>query len=198
MADTRTDLVQATRDAIRDVGLPRATAREIAGRASANLASIPYHFGSKDVLVAEALITEARELTAPILDLLASDRPGAERAATAVALLDEMFERRRGQVPVYLAALAAAPHAPEVRRGLADLWSELTDRVAEDITRQCDAGLLPAWVQPTAMAALIVSVVNGVVVSSALDPEGLDHRAVSAQFLTLLLTAATVPPELPR
>lgn len=189
VTNTRTDLIQATRDAIRDVGVQRATAREITGRASANLASIPYHFGSKDVLVAEALIAEARELTDPVLDVLSSDRPGPERAAEGVRLLETMFDQRRTQVPVYLAALAAAPHAPEVRRGLADLWAELTDRVAEDIARQRDDGLLPAWVQPPAMAALIVSVVNGVVVGSALDPDGFDHRAVAAQLLTLLLAA---------
>src|SRR5688572_21194682 len=104
---TRDQLIRATRDAIRDVGMPASTAREIVGRASANLASIPYHFGSKDALVAEALIAEARELVAPVLNLLAGDRPAAERAREAVAMLDEVFEASRPQVPVYLAALAA-------------------------------------------------------------------------------------------
>jgi AcrR family transcriptional regulator len=186
VTNTREQLVQATRDAIRDVGMQRATAREITGRASANLASIPYHFGSKDALVAEALVAEAREL-------LASDRPGSERAVEAASLLEKMFEHSRRQIPVYLAALAAAQHDGAVRDGLAGLWTELTDRVAEDVARQCDAGLLPSWVQPRAMAMLIVSVVNGVVVGSALDPEGLDHRAVAAQFLSLLLTARPQP-----
>jgi AcrR family transcriptional regulator len=152
------------------------------------------YFGSKDVLVAEALIAEARDLTTPILELLASDRPGPERAAEAVLVLDEMFESRRAHVPVYLAALAAAPHTPQVREGLAGLWGELTDRVAADIARQRDDGLLPTWVQPPAMAALIVAVVNGVVVGSVLDPDRFDHRAVASQFLTLLLTSVATPP----
>jgi AcrR family transcriptional regulator len=193
VTNTREQLVQATRDAIRDVGMQRATAREITGRASANLASIPYHFGSKDALVAEALVAEARELTAPVLELLASDRPGSERAVEAASLLEKMFEHSRRQIPVYLAALAAAQHDDAVRDGLAGLWTELTERVADDVARQCDAGLLPNWVQPRPMAMLIVSVVNGVVVGSALDPEGLDHRAVAAQFLALLLTARPQP-----
>ena len=97
--------------------MPATTAREIVGRASANLASIPYHFGTKDALVAEALIAEARELVAPVLNLLAGDRPAAERARQAVAMLDEVFEASRPQVPVYLAALAAAPaHARRAQR----------------------------------------------------------------------------------
>jgi AcrR family transcriptional regulator len=196
--DTRSQLIQATRDAIRDVGMGGATAREITGRASANLASIPYHFGSKDVLVAEALIAETRELVSPVLDLLSTGRPAAERAADAVVLLNDLFERSRGQVPVYLAALSASPHSPAVATGLSTLWSEVRAALAEDVAHQLDAGHLPGWVDPPAMAALILSLVNGVVIASVVDPEGPDHRAVAAQFLSLLLAAGGLtagPPE---
>lgn len=43
-----------------------------------------------------------------------------------------------------------------------------------------------------AMAALILPLVNGVVIASVVDPDGPDHRAVAAQFLTLLLAAGTM------
>lgn len=188
--DTKARLVQATRDAIRDVGMGGATAREITGRASANLASIPYHFGSKDALVAEALITETRELIAPVLELLASDRPAAERATEAAAMLQELFERSRGHVPVYLAALAATPHDSVVAAGLADLWSDLRNALAVDVERQLAAGTLPGWVDPQAIAALILSLVNGVVIAAVVDPDGPGHEAVAAQFLLMLLAAA--------
>jgi AcrR family transcriptional regulator len=190
---TRDRLVTATREAIRDVGLPAATAREITGRAAANLAAIPYHFGSKDALVTEALVSEARELLAPVWEVLGSDRPALERATSAVAVLNELFDGALAQVPVYLAALSSAPHSPDVQAGLAELWSELRDRLSLDIATQADAGLLPAWVEPAAMAALILAVVNGVVVSSVVHPNGPDHRAVAGQFLALLMTAAAQP-----
>jgi AcrR family transcriptional regulator len=169
--------------------MPATTAREIVGRASANLASIPYHFGTRDALVAEALIAEARELVAPVLNLLAGDRPAAERAREAVAMLDEVFEASRPQVPVYLAALAAAPHTPGVCSGLGSLWADLRARLADDIAREVDAGALPQWVSPPAMAAAILSLVNGVIVASVIDPDGPEHREVAAQFLALLLAA---------
>ena len=188
-SDTRSQLIQATRDAIRDVGMGGATAREITGRASANLASIPYHFGSKDALVAEALVVETRELVAPVLQLLSSDRPATERATEAVGLLNELFDRSRDQVPVYLAALAASPHSPQVAAGLSSLWSDVRTTLAHDIARQVQARMLPAWVEPQAMAALILSLVNGVVIAAAVDPDGPDHPAVAAQFLSLLLAA---------
>jgi AcrR family transcriptional regulator len=197
MADvpgTRDQLIQATREAIRDVGMPATTAREIVGRASANLASIPYHFGTKDALVAEAMVAEARELVAPVLALLADDRPAADRATEAVAMLGELFEARRPQIPVYLAALAAAPHTPDVRSGLGRLWADLRARLADDIARQLDEGRLPEWVSPSAMAAVILSLVNGVIVASEIDPDGPDHREMAVQFLALLLAAGVAGP----
>lgn len=188
---TRDNLIQATRDAVRDVGMPGATAREIVGRAGANLAAIPYHFGSKDALMSEALVAEARELVAPVLALLASERPGPERAAEAVSMLNELFVASRAQVPVYLAALASAPHSPEVLAGLSGLWAELRTALAVDIERQVEAGHLPAWVVPAPMAALIVGLVNGVVIAAVVDPDGPDHTEVAAQFLALLLAAGS-------
>jgi AcrR family transcriptional regulator len=186
---TRDRLIRATRDAIRDVGLPATTAREIVGRASANLASIPYHFESKDALVAEALVADVRDLVAPVLTLLGGDRPAAERATEAVAMLDDLFEVSRPQVPVYLAALATASHTPRVRRDLGSLWADLRARLADDIARQVDDGRLPGWVSPSAMAGAILSLVNGVIVASVIDPDGPGHREMAAQYLGLLLAA---------
>lgn len=185
---TRERLVEATREAIRELGLPAVTAREITGRASANLASIPYHFGSKEALVTEALVAEARELLVPVWALLGSDRSGPERASGAASMLSDLFDDARGKVPVYLAALAAAPHSPGVGGELGELWAELRSRLAADVAEQLEMGQLPGWVDPSAMASLILAVVNGVVIGSVIDPDGPDHRAVAAQFIALLLS----------
>jgi AcrR family transcriptional regulator len=190
---TRHRLVLATRDAIRDVGLPAATAREITGRAAANLAAIPYHFGTKDALVTEALVSEARDLLTPVWELLDSERPAIERATGAVTMLNRLFDDARTQVPIYLAALSTAPHSPDVRAGLGHLWAELRGRLERDIAGQAEDGRLPAWVEPSAMAGLILALVNGVVISSVIDPDGPDHRAIAGQLLALLMTAAAQP-----
>jgi hypothetical protein len=93
--------------------------------------------------------------------LLAGDRPAAERATEAVAMLNALLEASRPRVPVYLAALAAAPHTPGVRSGLGTRWAEVRARLADDIAGQIDEGRLPQWVSPSAMAAAILSLVNG-------------------------------------
>lgn len=171
--------------------MPGTTAREITGRASANLASIPYYFGTKDALVAEALIADARDLVAPVMELLGSDVPAVDRASEAVTVLNDLFAQSRDQVPGYLSALASAPHVPAVQAGLAELWADLRLSLSDDIAAQQVAGHLPAWVVPDAMASLIIDLVNGVVVASVTDPDGPTHHEVAGQFLMLLLAART-------
>lgn len=109
-------------------------------------------------------------------------------------MLNELFEASRPQVPVYLAAVAAAPHTPGVRSGLGSLWGDLRARLADDIPRQLEEGRLPEWVSPSGMAAAILSLVNGVIIASVVDPDGPDHRVVAAQFVALLLAAGVSGP----
>ncbi len=187
---TRERLLIAAQDAVREGGITSATAREITSRAKANLASIPYHFGTKDALLAEALIADARTIIEPVLALLAADQPPELRAIAAASLLNRQFEAERARVPVLLTTIARASHSPEVAAGLATLWSELRHRLAEDLRAMADAGHIPAWVAPDAMAALILAVVSGVVVGSVVDPEGPEAGDVSNQFLALLMAVA--------
>lgn len=192
-AATREALLGATRAAINEGGLESVTARAVAGRAQANLASIGYHFGSKDALVAEALVAEVTDLIAPVLELLNASDDAVDRAANAVAVLQDLFETSIERIPAYLAALSQAPHDADVRAGLASLFDQVRQRVAESIDGQLAAGELPGWVEPTAMAALIVAVVQGVVVAAALEPDRAedDARALAGQLLGLLLAVRT-------
>ncbi len=189
-ASTRERLVAAAQDAVREGGIGSATAREIAGRAEANLAAIPYHFSSKDALLAEALLDDARAIVGPVLALLASDQPPELRAVAAVGLLTQQFESERSRVPALLAAVARAPHSPEVAAGLAEIWSELRTQLSDDLRVLVDTARVPNWVDPDAMAALIIAVVSGVLVGSVVDPDGPTHDAIGNQFLALLMAVA--------
>jgi AcrR family transcriptional regulator len=192
-AATRDALLGATRAAINEGGLESVTARAVAGRARANLASIGYHFGSKDALVAEALVAEVTDLVAPVLELLDGASDAVERAANAVTVLGDLFETSITRIPAYLAALSHAPHDGEVRARLAGLFEQVRERLAQNIDRQLAVGDLPSWVDPGAMAALIVAVVQGVVVAAALEPDRAedDARALAGQLFGLLLAVRT-------
>jgi len=193
---TQRRLLAATQDAIRETGIGGATAREITRRADANLAAIPYHFGTKDALLAAALIDDAQRLLQPVLDLLGSAEPAPARAAGAVAILTRTLDAARDRIPVLLAAVARAPHDAEVAGALGGMWSEVRGALAREIRTLVDGGHAAAWVDPDAMAALIVAGVSGVLVAAVVDPDGPSADAVAAQLLGLLLgaTGSAGPP----
>lgn len=99
----------------------RVTARVIAAESGANLASITYHFGSKDNLVTAAVVEGLDRWLAEIargLDDLAGQSPAARfrRAAEVVA---DTRARHTGLAHNFLGALARARHDPRVREQLA-------------------------------------------------------------------------------
>ena len=195
MTSTRQDLLDAARATIRRTGLVGASSREITSAAHANLAAITYYFGSKDDLIAEALFGELERRVQPALALL--DGPGAPEARmlAVVQALSEEFERSRDDTLVYFEALLLAARDQRYRRTALVLYQSLRRRLSEVMVELQSDQAIPAWVEPDAMAGLILSVANGIALQSQLDPRGPDHHAISAQFAQLLLAAA--PPARP-
>lgn len=190
MTDTRQRLVDGAAACIRAGGVAGATSRAITAEAGANLAAITYHFGSKDDLVAEALLTTIRRALGPALAVLARDdlAPPA-RLALAVAALRAAFAEQARDAPAYVEALVQARHLPSLHAGVLELAGELRRFLADQIEAQQAEGRLPGWVEPAAMATLVLAVLNGIVVQSVLDPEGTDVDALAGQFAALLLAA---------
>ncbi len=187
----RDRLVRAAGALIAEGGVAAATSRAITDRAGENLGSITYYFGSKDALVSQALVRQARSLLQPVLDDLAADGdPGAGLAA-AVARLTALAQERRDQLAAYVQCLAQCAHDDALAAQVRDLWAEVRSRLAEQIAHQkADRGL-PDWVDEDAAAALIVSLATGVAAGTAIDPEGTDPTAIGRQFAQLLLAART-------
>jgi hypothetical protein len=59
--------------------------------------------------------------------------------------------------------------------------------LAVQLTDMGTAGVLPDWIDPAPMAALLVAVANGVVLQATVDPDGIPVDAMAAQFAGLLL-----------
>jgi AcrR family transcriptional regulator len=186
---TRDRLVAAARTCLREHGREQASSRAVADVAGANLAAITYHFGSKEQLLTEALAAELAEWTEPALQALTGPGDPAARLLDAVAILDATFEDARDRVPALLEVFVHASHHRNGRDPLGRTWGALRVRLADVITELREAGAAPAWVDADAMASLILAVVAGTVVSSAVDT-GTDHRAIGAQFASLLLAAS--------
>ncbi len=191
MTETRQRLLAATRQCLGRRGLAATTSRDIAGTADANLAAITYHFGSKEELVAAALLDALREWLAPTLAVLTSPGDPAERTVAAIQTLTATYEDHRADAPVFLEALVQSPRIESLQRGLLELWGELRSLLVHQMTEMKAAGLLPVWVEPKAMASLLMAVAHGLVLLVTLDAAGPRLAEMTAQFAALLLATKT-------
>lgn len=191
MSDTATRLLDATRTCIAERGVAGTTSREITTTAGANLQAITYHFGSKDRLVAQALVETVREWVAPALAVMSEPGDPATQMLAAVQALTTHFERRRAEAPALLEALVTAPRIPELRTAVLDLWNDLRSELAAHIGVLKESGHVPAWVEPATMATLLIAVANGLVLQVTVDRVGPSMPALAGQFAGLLLASGS-------
>jgi AcrR family transcriptional regulator len=190
---TRDRLLAAALSVVASAGVAGATSRQIAAAAGTNLQAITYHFGSKDELVAQALVGAVREWVQPAraaLHGLADDPAG--HLVRAVFELQTTLAEVLPRVPAYLEALALVPRSAEFRREIVGLLGEFRAEIAGLLRELRDRGYLADWIDPEAMSALVLAAADGTAIHLALDPEGIDVDAVASQVVPLLLAASTI------
>jgi AcrR family transcriptional regulator len=162
----RSNLLEGTLRCLERLPPERVTARAIAAESGANIASIAYHFGSKDELVTEAVIAGLDlwlEEIAGALGELERLEPAArlQRAATAI---EATRRHHAGLARNFLGALAKAQHDPRIRAALADGFRRTRPRVAALLGLGED--------QPGEDAAgLVHSLFTGLLFQALLDPD---------------------------
>lgn len=191
MNETRQALLTATRRCVGRKGLAATTSRDITAEAGANLAAITYHFGSKDELVADALLAELRSWLTPTLEVLSGGGDPSTRTMLAIQTLMTTFGEHQGAAPTYVQAVAQAPVLAALQAGLVALWTDLRELLASDIAALQRRGELPPWVEPVTMAAVLVAVANGLVLHVTVDPDGPGLSDMAAQFGGLLVAAGS-------
>ena len=105
--------------------------------------------------------------------------------------MTETFDEHRDRVPGLLEVFVHAARAPDGENPMAAIWRDLRTRLAAVIAQLRTNGAVPEWVEPDAMAGLIVAVAAGTVVSVTVEPAGVSHRDIATQFAALLLAAGT-------
>jgi AcrR family transcriptional regulator len=148
----RSNLIEGTLRCLERLPPERVTARAIASESGANLASIAYHFGSKDGLVTEAVVEGLDRWLAEIergLGDLESQAP-ATRLRRAFEVIEATRQRHTGLAKNFLGALAKAQHDGRVRSTLAAGFQRSRASVAallglgEDEAGEHAAGLMLA------------------------------------------------------
>jgi AcrR family transcriptional regulator len=193
--DTHDRLLRAALTVVSSAGVAGATSRQIAAAAGTNLQAITYHFGSKDELVAQALVGAVQEWVEPArtaLRGLTSDPAGS--LVRAVWELQTTLAEVLPRVPAYVEALAQVPRSEPFRQQIRALLAGLRAELATSLTELKAAGYLADWIDPEPMAALVLAAADGTAIHLALDPDGVDVDDVLGQVVPLLLSASTLRP----
>ena len=103
------------------------------------------------------------------------------------------FEKSAPDVPVYLNALVLSTEPGPLADRARTLLSDLHARLASVIGQLKADGVIAEWVEPEAMASLLIATGNGIALQTQLDPEGSTAAQLAAQLAGLLLAASTQP-----
>jgi AcrR family transcriptional regulator len=161
----RSNLIEGTLRCLERLPPERITARAIARESGANLASIAYHFGSKDELVTEAVIEGLDRWLDEVergLGDLASAEPAA-RYRRAGEIIDASRRRHTGLAKNFIGALAKAQNDARVRETLVAGFRRTRPNVAALLDLGSDQAGEDA-------AGLVLAQFNGLLFQALLDP----------------------------
>ena len=187
-------LLDAARRCLETKGYARTTARDLVAASGTNLASIGYHFGSKEALLNEAIADAFADWTDEV------NRAVRETPADAPIerLLDgwrEMLGRTEANRPLIVAnleAMAQIARSPELRERMAAAYETCRAKIAEVVEESLPQG---SEVDATVVASFIIAVVDGITLQHMADPERAPtgDRLVEALSRSVIAILATLP-----
>ncbi|MFI6350029.1 TetR/AcrR family transcriptional regulator [Streptomyces sp. NPDC050560] len=180
----REDLLEGAKRCLLDKGFARTTARDIVRESGTNLASIGYHYGSKDALLAKACISLVEEIGA-------SFAPGetvtSEHAPGSAERFQEMWdrvlhsftdERMRAIWMLSLAVTTEIDRMPEVRRLLGEAQRDARSGLVPMFSGVAEGDLDEETVETE--GRLYITLLNGLMVQWLFD----ENSATTAEQLT--------------
>jgi AcrR family transcriptional regulator len=188
----RANLIEGTLRCLLRLPSERITARAIAAESGANLASIAYHFGSKDELVTEAVTVGLdrwlEEITRGLEGLTQADPTARFRRAGEI--IDTTRTRHAGLARNFLSALARAQHNPRIQKLLTEGFRRTRPKVAALLELGHDQAGEDA-------GGLVHSLFVGLLFQALLDPslaiEGQRMEHAQARLRTILPTPSPSP-----
>jgi AcrR family transcriptional regulator len=169
----REQILEGAIECIQSRGLAATTTRDIAAASGASLASIPYHFGSKDALMDEALARAINRFTAHMAGQADDpELPALQRLAAALVSTRCSFEDMRPLLVSVMEAHVRALHAEDFGARAA----EHRRRVVAGIAAQLQAlglgeGGELGEQDAHALAVLVLAIVDGLMLAWLIDPE---------------------------
>lgn len=185
----REALLQGAKQCLRDQGYGRTTARDIVAASGTNLASIGYHFGSKEALLTEAMIDAIEDWGAELERIVAAgpdlDGDPLERFAATWSRVIGTFETHRGVWVASFEAFAQAQHLPALRERLADAIEQGRTGLAAVLQ-----GIPEDAPEARAVGSLHLALLDGLMIQWMLDPERAPSGEDLADGLRTILAGA--------
>jgi AcrR family transcriptional regulator len=166
-------LLEGAMTCLHERGFAGTTARDIVAASNTNLASIGYHYGSKDRLMVAALGESSRRWMMPTIARLATvgDQPPWERMRDALAAIFDDLESHRPLVLAYLEAAALAGRNTDVRASMAVLHVEMRGALAASIEAVLGEEAAADAVDPVVIASFLMAAFDGLMVQWVADPD---------------------------
>jgi AcrR family transcriptional regulator len=175
MAQTshREALLEGAIECLRTKGYARTTARDIAAAADANLASIGYHFGSKEALLNQAILRTCEEWTDRLGEAAFAgddESPLGQMAASWVAMLSS-FEDLRPVLVGLIEAVGQSAWSDDLRQELAAHYRVSREQVAAMVRESLGDDVEDAGIDPQVVSSFLIAVCDGLVLQWLLDPD---------------------------
>lgn len=193
----REKLLAGARRCLYERGYGRTTARDIVVASGTNLASIGYHFGTKEALLNAAMMEALGEWGGELERILRADADEdanpMERFGATWARVIESFEAHRSALVASFEALGQAEHSPELREQLAEGHEEVRFWLAALFGK---TGNEADGESARTVGSFHLALLNGLMVQWMLDPD----RAPSGQDMvealrTIMQTAQPTEPQ---
>jgi AcrR family transcriptional regulator len=173
----REDLLAGAKRCIAEKGFAHTTARDVVAASGTNLASIGYHFGSKEALLNAAVIDSFDDWDDAI-EAAVGERKGDAPLDRLEAFLEGLVAavgEHRSMAAASVQAFAQSEFAPEVREQIAEAYRRARHELPAMILG-VDPGEVDERMAAT-LGSLAMALVNGLVLQHLVDPE----RAPSAR-----------------
>jgi AcrR family transcriptional regulator len=171
-ASHRDQLLAGAIECLRTKGYSRTTARDIANASNANLASIGYHFGSKEALLNAAIGRAVEEWTTRLGEAAfagENQSPLGQMAASWVAMLDS-FEELRPVLVGFVEAVGQSAWSEGLRQELAAHYNTVREQVASMVRASLGEDAEQAGTEAKVIASFLIAVCDGLVLQWLLDP----------------------------
>lgn len=189
----RDELLRAARKLLESKGYARITTRDLVTESRTNLASIGYHFGSKDGLLTATLGDVLQEWTGELVRLVMAEQaqPWERAVSTWTKMLDSL-PRKRPLLLAFVELVAQAEHNPALKDGLATHYRDCRARVAEIVADEVNAStagelggrLSKEDPQCLAIASFVIATCDGLATQWLIDERNVPDPQVLRSALT--------------